>query len=104
VTSVPAAITDELERRRARDLDIVVIFGARFVATRLVYLCQGCEDGLDIAWQIGDHEELVALRGPDAVCLWAVQRLDGRSRAWRSAEGRRCADRRTPPLPWSARS
>jgi GNAT superfamily N-acetyltransferase len=37
--------------------------------------------------EIGDHEELVALCSRDTVCLWAAQGLDGRSRAWRSADG-----------------
>jgi len=41
--------------------------------------------------QIGTHEELVARCGADTLCLWAAQGLDGRSRAWRSADGRAVA-------------
>jgi len=41
--------------------------------------------------EIGDHEELVALCGADTLCLWAAQGLAGRSRAWRSADGRAVA-------------
>jgi len=41
--------------------------------------------------EIGTHEELVARCGADTLCLWAAQGLDGRSRAWRSADGRAVA-------------
>ena len=41
--------------------------------------------------EIGDHEELAAWCGADTLCLWAAQGLDGRSRAWRSADGRAVA-------------
>ena len=41
--------------------------------------------------EIDDHEELVALSGADTLCLWAAQGLDGRSRAWRSMDGRAIA-------------
>ena len=41
--------------------------------------------------EIGTHEELVARCAADTLCLWAAQGLDGRSRAWRSADGRAVA-------------
>jgi GNAT superfamily N-acetyltransferase len=41
--------------------------------------------------EIGDHDELAALCGADTLCLWAAQGLDGRCRAWRSADGRAVA-------------
>ena len=41
--------------------------------------------------EIGTHEELVARCGADTLCLWAARGLDGRSRAWRSADGRAVA-------------
>jgi hypothetical protein len=41
--------------------------------------------------EIGDHEELAARCAADTLCLWAAQGLDGRCRAWRSADGRAVA-------------
>ena len=41
--------------------------------------------------EIGDHEELAAWCEADTLCLWAAQGLDGRCRAWRSADGRAVA-------------
>lgn len=41
--------------------------------------------------EIYDHAELAALCGGDTLCLWAAQGLDGRSRAWRSADGQAVA-------------
>lgn len=38
--------------------------------------------------EISDHRELVALCEGDTLCLWVAQGLNGRSRAWRSADGR----------------
>ncbi|MFE2106295.1 GNAT family N-acetyltransferase [Kitasatospora sp. NPDC059463] len=40
------------------------------------------------AREIGGCEELRARCGGDALCLWAAQGLDGRSRAWSSDDGR----------------
>jgi GNAT superfamily N-acetyltransferase len=41
--------------------------------------------------EIGDYEEFATLCGDDTLCLWAAQGLDGRCRAWRSADGRAVA-------------
>jgi GNAT superfamily N-acetyltransferase len=40
---------------------------------------------------IDDHDELVALCGGDTLCRWVAQGLDGRGRAWASADGRALA-------------
>lgn len=41
--------------------------------------------------EIRDHAELVARCDGDLLCLWAAQGLDGRSRAWVSADGQAVA-------------
>lgn len=41
--------------------------------------------------EIREHEELAAWCEADTLCLWAAQGLDGRCRAWRSADGRAVA-------------
>jgi GNAT superfamily N-acetyltransferase len=41
--------------------------------------------------EIAGHSELVARCDADTLCLWAAQGLDGRCRAWRSADGRAVA-------------
>lgn len=41
--------------------------------------------------EIRDHAELVARCDGDLLCLWTAQGLDGRSRAWASADGRAVA-------------
>lgn len=40
---------------------------------------------------IDDHDELVTLCGGDTLCRWVAQGLDGRGRAWASADGRALA-------------
>jgi GNAT superfamily N-acetyltransferase len=41
--------------------------------------------------EIRDHAELAARCGGDLLCLWTAQGLDGRSRAWASADGQAVA-------------
>ncbi|WP_063795888.1 GNAT family N-acetyltransferase [Peterkaempfera griseoplana] len=41
--------------------------------------------------EIHDHRELMVRCGHDTLCVWAAQGLDGRSRAWSSADGRAVA-------------
>lgn len=41
--------------------------------------------------EIHDHAELAARCDGDLLCLWTAQGLDGRSRAWASADGRAVA-------------
>jgi hypothetical protein len=48
--------------------------------------------------EIGDREELVAWCEADTLCPWAAQGLDGRCRAWRSADGRAVAVTRAGPV------